>query len=133
MRHVGSLLRFLCVSPAAVVGALVAALALCTGATLRRVDGTFEVAGGCLPRAPRAFARRSRFVAITLGHVIVGIDHDALARASAHERIHVRQYERLGVFFFPLYAASSCVQLLRGRDPYLDNAFEREAFASTES
>jgi hypothetical protein len=42
--------------------------------------------------------------------------------------VHVRQYERWGVLFFPLYAASSLWQLARGRDPYRDNRFEREAF-----
>ena len=47
----------------------------------------------------------------------------------AHERVHVRQYERLGALFFPLYVGSSLVQWLRGRDPYFDNHFEREAYA----
>jgi hypothetical protein len=48
-----------------------------------------------------------------------------------HERVHVRQYERFGVFFFPLYLGSSGLQLMRGRNPYLDNAFEREAYAKS--
>jgi hypothetical protein len=30
--------------------------------------------------------------------------------------------------FFPLYLGSSLLQIVRGRDPYLDNPFEREAF-----
>jgi len=123
------LLGYLWASPATAVGALVAVTALCTGATLRRVDGSIEVAGGCFARGLRGAPPSWRFVAITLGHVIVGIDHDALARARAHERVHVHQYERLGVFFFPLYIASSGLAWLRGRDPYLDNAFEREAYA----
>jgi hypothetical protein len=131
MQLARGLLRYLWVSPATAVGAFVAAIALCTGATLRRVDGTVEVAGGGLGRSLRRGHVPIRFVAITLRHVIVGVDHDVLACVRAHERIHVRQYERLGAFFFPLYVVSSCVQWLRGRDPYLDNAFEREAYAKS--
>ena len=40
----------------------------------------------------------------------------------------MRQYERWGPFFLPAYLLSSLVALLLGRDPYLDNRFEREAF-----
>ena len=40
----------------------------------------------------------------------------------------MRQYERWGPFFIPAYLLSSLVQLLRRRDPYLDNRFEREAY-----
>ncbi|HEY3554408.1 MAG TPA: hypothetical protein VGL67_04800 [Casimicrobiaceae bacterium] len=124
-------LRYLWASPASAFGVLVAAVMLCFGGTLRRVDGTLEVAGGCLARASRRAVRPLRFVAITLGHVIVGVDHDVLARVRQHERVHVRQYERFGVFFFPIYLGSSSLQLLRGGDPYLDNAFEREAYAKS--
>jgi hypothetical protein len=124
-------LRYLWVSPASAIGVLVAAIALCSGGTLRRVDGTLEVAGGRLARALRRAPRPLRFVAITLGHVIVGLDHDVLARVRRHERVHVRQYERFGLFFFPLYLGSSSLQLLCGKNPYLDNAFEREAYAES--
>jgi hypothetical protein len=43
----------------------------------------------------------------------------------------VRQYERWGVLFFPLYLGSSLWQLLRGRSPYYANRFEREAFSTS--
>jgi hypothetical protein len=46
--------------------------------------------------------------------VVIGIDHHLLSSIRAHERVHVRQYERWGVFFFPLYVASSVAQLIRG-------------------
>ena len=62
---------------------------------------------------------------------MIGIDHHLLSSIRAHERVHVRQYERWGVFFFPLYVASSVAQVIRGRHPYLDNAFEREAYAKS--
>ena len=126
-----SALRYLWASPATLLGLLVAAITLCAGGTLRCVDGTVEVAGGRFGRALRRAPRPLRFVAITLGHVVVGVDHDALACVRRHERVHVCQYERFGVFFFPLYLASSGVQWLRGKNPYLDNVFEREAYAKS--
>ena len=52
-----------------------------------------------------------------------------LGQVRSHEHVHVQQYERWGVLFFPLYVASSVVQLVRGRNPYLNNCFEREAYA----
>jgi hypothetical protein len=44
--------------------------------------------------------------------------------------VHVRQYERYGVLFFPAYLAASLAALASGGDPYVDNRFEREAFAA---
>ena len=69
--------------------------------------------------------------AITFGHVIIGLDHATLTHLRLHEHVHVRQYERWGVLFFPLYLASSLIQIVRRRDPYLNNCFEREAFAKS--
>jgi hypothetical protein len=46
----------------------------------------------------------------------------------AHERVHVRQYERWGPLFLPSYLFLSLYMYLRGCDPYRDNPFEREAF-----
>lgn len=129
MDKVLRLLRYAWASPATVVGLAVAALALCLGASARRIDGTFEVAGGRLLGGARRLPPRARFVAMTLGHVIVGVDHAALSCARSHEHVHVRQYERYGVLLFPLYVGASIVALLRGRRPYRDNVFEREAYA----
>jgi hypothetical protein len=117
------LLRHAWALPATLVGIAVALPGLLTGARMRSVDGTLEIAGG----VPRFVARR-RFSAITFGHVILAVDDAARLRCRAHERVHVAQYERWGALFLVLYAASSALQWLRGRDPYRDNAFEREAF-----
>ncbi|HET9646202.1 MAG TPA: signal peptide prediction [Burkholderiaceae bacterium] len=125
-------LRYAWALPATLVGALAGMLALGLGARGRIVAGTAEIGGGRLASLLRVLPARFRFEAITLGHVIVGIDHRALARHRDHERVHVRQYERWGLLFFPLYFGSSLWQLMRGRDPYLDNCFEREAFAVEE-
>jgi len=111
--------------PATLVGLLLGLPAVVVGATLHRVDGTVEIAGG---RLGRAVARRFRFSAITFGHVILAVDDAARLRCRAHERVHVAQYERWGALFLVLYPASSAIQWLCGRDPYYDNPFEREAF-----
>ena len=68
--------------------------------------------------------------ALTLGHVVWGRDGQCLVRSRAHERVHVRQYERWGPLFLPAYLLSSLLQLLRGRNPYRENHFERQAYAA---
>lgn len=74
---------------------------LLTGGSARFVDGVVEVWGG------------------------------ALFLTRAHERIHVRQYERWGPFFIPAYFLAGLVAILRGGHGYRDNRFERQAFADT--
>ena len=103
-------------------------LAMLAGARLRRVDHTLEITGGVLGRMLRQAGSLCPFVAITFGHVVLALDHDTLVALRAHERIHVRQYERWGPLFVPLYLGSSLLQWLRGQDPYRSNRFEREAF-----
>ena len=86
------------------------------------------------PRSPRAVSflpHPLRFCAITFGHVVIGVDHETLAHCRTHEHVHVRQYERWGPLFVPAYLLSSLIELLRGRRPYLDNRFEREAYGKT--
>ena len=70
-----------------------------------------------------------RYRAITFGHVVLGID-ELDDRVLAHELVHVRQYERWGPLFIPAYLGSSLWLWLRGRHPYWDNPFEREAYAA---
>lgn len=124
-----TVLRYAWAAPATLVGLLVALPALATGARARVIDGVIEITGGGVERLIAALPRRCRFCAITFGHLIVCNGECTAAAVRAHEHVHVRQYERLGALFFPLYIASSVVQLLRGRDPYFDNRFEREACA----
>ena len=129
MSKSASVIRYLWAMPATGVGLFFALPAILVGATVRIVDGVVEVAGGRLHRFVLRLPACARFGAITFGHVIIGTDHGVLERARAHEHVHVRQYERWGVLFFPLYAGSSLVQWLRGRDPYWSNCFEREAYS----
>jgi hypothetical protein len=122
------LLRYTWALPTSVLGLGFAGLARLTGGRLRVVDGVLEVEGGwvgillqrCVPLPGGA-------AAMTLGHVVLGRDASALAATRAHERVHVRQYERWGPAFVPAYAAASLIALLRGQDPYHGNAFERTA------
>lgn len=129
MRFARALLRYAWASPATFVGLALAGIAGVFGATACVRKGVVEVAGGRLT----GFAGSSgplRLIAITFGHVVLGVTHDALERVRAHEHAHVRQYERWGVLFFPIYGASSCYELLRGSDPYRGNLFERQARAA---
>ncbi len=118
------LARYLWASPASALGLVAALLLWPFGARARCVDGIVEIAPR---RAPRFVARR--FGAITLGHVVIGVDFGTLDRLRAHEQVHVRQYERFGPLFIALYLGDSAWQWLRGRDAYRDNRFEREARA----
>jgi hypothetical protein len=127
MRRLHLVIRYTWALPATIVGLVLSGVALWSGATLRLVDGVMEVAGGRVDRLASLLPSSGRIVAITFGHVILGVDHATLREVRSHERVHVRQYERWGVLFFPLYLGSSLVQLLLGRDPYFDNRFERAA------
>ena len=68
--------------------------------------------------------------AITLGHVVLGVSLDALTATRAHERAHVRQFERWGLLMLVLYPLAGLWVWLRGGHPYRDNWFERDARAA---
>jgi hypothetical protein len=126
------LLRVLWALPCSMVGALlgIAVIAvIAVGGSARRVDHTVEVALAVDQQHTPAWARKFRFSAITLGHVIVGQSHEALAALRAHERVHVKQYELFGPLFWVAYPGASLWALVRGRCPYRGNWCERQAFA----
>jgi hypothetical protein len=75
-------------------------------------------------RWPRKLGWRYR--AITFGHVVLSVD-ELDEGTLQHELVHVHQYERWGVFFFPAYLWSSLKARLRGGHAYRDNGFEAEA------
>ena len=119
-----ALARYAWAAPASLIGLVVALLTIACGGRMRLADGVIEAHGG---RLATAVARRCRFCAITFGHVVLATDACAAERCRAHERVHVRQYERWGALFFVAYVASSAWQALAGGDAYRDNRFEREA------
>lgn len=117
--------------PGTLIGLLCVPLALVGGGRVRLVRGCLEVHGGLVKRilcrgVPLAGVYGA--AAMTLGHVILGIDEHCLARSRNHEHVHVRQYERWGPLFLPAYFAASAIAWYRGQDAYFDNRFEREAY-----
>lgn len=112
-------------SPCSLIGLLLLLAGFLSGASVRVANGTLEVAGGRIAAWIARLPRCLQFSAITFGHVILADNHASLTAHRCHELVHVRQYEQLGPLFLPLYCGSSLIQLLRGRDPYHDNRFER--------
>ena len=121
-------LRYAWAGPWSLLGLALAVPALMLGARARHVHGVVEVSGGWLGRVAARGVGPFNVVAITFGHVVLGSSADMLKRLRAHERVHVRQYERWGPLFVPAYLADGLWQVLRGRHPYRDNRFERPAF-----
>jgi hypothetical protein len=123
-------LKYAWAAPYTLLGLVVGLLGLLLRASWRTERGTLEFFGGGLgwiiARVPQPFA----FSAMTLGHVIIAVDKATMRELRAHERVHVRQYERWGPMFLPAYLLSSLVQLLRGRHPYRENHFELQAYAA---
>ena len=129
MARASFLLRYLWAAPYTVLGLSLGALAVLFGATARRHHGVVEVFGGRIGAGLARLPEPLRFSAMTLGHVILAVDRSALSQLRLHEHVHVRQYERWGPAFVPAYLLSSLLQLLRGRNPYRENHFERQAYA----
>ena len=119
--------RYIWAAPPSLFGLTIATLALWRGG-IAVVDGVVEAHGPALAWVlTRLVPLAGGAAAMTFGHVVVGRDPLTLASCRAHERVHVRQYERWGPFFIPAYVAASVWAILRRRDPYFDNPFEVEA------
>jgi hypothetical protein len=122
-------LTYLWTFPTTLVGLLFLPLALLTGGRAQIIDGVLEIHGGFVRLFLRHFTLlKGGASAMTLGHVVLGQDRDALEWSRPHERVHVRQCERWGPLFLPAYLLASFWMLLRRKNPYRDNPFEREAF-----
>ena len=116
-------------APYTAIGLALGLVVILFGGSGHAQQGALEFGGGKLGQ--RLARLPAPFSAITIGHVVLGLDHRTLAAVRAHEQVHVRQYERWGPLFVPAYLLSSLIQLVLGRRPYLDNRFEREAYAKT--
>lgn len=101
----------------------------------RIVEGVIEIHGGVLTDMLRvlptsgSLRKPAGAAALTLGHVVFAVDQPTLDRTREHERVHVRQYERWGPLFLPLYLLFSGCAKCRGDHAYFGNRFEREAYA----
>ena len=124
MRTLLRLPFYLWVLPATAVGVFIALTTVLSGGHMQVKHGILEVHGGFA----RWLLHRAGGAAMTFGHVILGRDLDCLNRSRAHERVHVRQFERWGPFMLPLYLVAGLVARWRGGDFHLDNPFEREAY-----
>jgi hypothetical protein len=129
-------LRFILVrvwaSPATLLGLVLIPLAVLPGGSVRVVGGVLEVHGGLVTRLLRiGLPWVGPVAALTLGHVVLGCDRLCLQRSRAHERVHVRQYERWGPVLIPAYLLAGLFVRFRGADPYADNPFEKEAVDKT--
>ena len=123
-------LRYLWAAPYTALGLVLGTLGVLAGGHWRIHRGVLEFFGGRIGKVLARMPRGLGFAAMTLGHVILAIDRSALVQLRDHEEVHVRQYERWGPLFVPAYLLSSLVQLLRGRNPYRENHFERQAYAT---
>ncbi len=122
------MLRFIWALPYTLAGILPAVFMMFLGARAAVRGGVLEVWGGHPERWFENKRKRPFISTITLGQIILSVSARELERLRSHERVHVRQYRCWGPFFGPLYLASTLIQLFRGKHPYFDNAFEKEAF-----
>jgi hypothetical protein len=118
--------RLLWASPWTALGLLVGLVGLATGGHVRRRGPVVEFYGGVVPWLLERFPGTP--AAMTLGHVVLGRSIAALDVAHGHELVHVRQYERWGPLFVPVYLFCSLLLWCMGKDAYRDNPFEREAY-----
>jgi hypothetical protein len=109
------------------LGLPLAALAL-RGGRVRVIEGAIEAHGPWLRWLLSSCLPLRGVTAMTLGHVVIGCDQHALDFSRAHERVHVRQYERWGALFLPAYLIASVWAMITGGHYYHDNVFEREAY-----
>ena len=72
-----------------------------------------------------------RYRAITFGHVVLAVE-ELDAKTLEHELEHVRQYERVGILYAPLYVLASIRAVFAGGHYYRDNRFEIEARAAAD-
>lgn len=124
-RHLRRLLVYSWVSPTTAVGLVAGGLTILSGGRVQRRLGTLEFHGGF----SRWFLTRRCVgaAAMTLGHVVIGRDPHCLDYCRDHEQVHVRQAERWGPAFLPVYLLASVWAWARGGHYYYDNPFEIDA------
>lgn len=115
-------------SPWSLLGVALGLVNVASGGTWRLRGRVLEFEGWFL----RWLLNRAPLIggasAMTLGHTVIARGQDELDRTREHEFVHVQQYERWGPLFVPAYFTAAFYQWLRGRHPYWDNPFEKEAY-----
>lgn len=125
-RLVTTPLGYLWASPNSVLGLLIVTFTMLSRGSVRCERGAIEVHSGFAEWFLRTFCGGA--CAMTLGHVILGLDRRALDISRDHEHVHIEQYMRWGPLFLPIYGASSYLCWRKGKNPYLENIFEIEAY-----
>jgi hypothetical protein len=128
MRTAAAMLKIVWASPWTLFGLLIGSIGLLTGARVQRTGRVLEFWGGGAETFLRIFPWVAGASAVTFGHVVLARNQDCLESCRLHELVHVRQYERWGPLFVPVYLFFWAILWLVGRHPYLDNPFERQAF-----
>ncbi len=113
--------------PTTLLGLFVGFLCLITRGKVQRKGRVLEFYGGFVTWSLSKM--RISPLAMTLGHVIIGRDAEALDLCREHEMVHVCQCERWGPFFLPAYLGYSALIWFKKGDIYRDNPFEVEAYA----
>ncbi|MCU0713489.1 MAG: hypothetical protein MUC43_15625 [Pirellula sp.] len=119
---------YLWVAPWTCTGLLVGLICQTKGVEYAMHRGTLGIFGPGVARLLRKVPIAGGAKAMTLGHCILAVDRESWRETFSHEWIHVRQYQWFGPFFVPAYFMESAWQWFRGRDPYRDNRFERQAY-----
>jgi len=127
-RTIRAVLAILWAAPWTLLGLLIGAVALLSGGRVQRTGRVLEFWGGFVSTYLRVFPLISGAMAVTFGHTVLARNQRALEECRKHELVHVRQYERWGPLFVPAYLLCWLVLWLRGKNPYLDNPFERQAY-----
>ena len=122
------LLAIIWASPYTLLGLFLGFIGVCTGGRVRLRGRVVEFYGGGVKWLLQQFFFGEGAMALTLGHTVLGQTDAALDISRKHELVHVRQFERWGPLMGPAYLGCSLVLWLRGRRPYRDNPFERQAF-----
>lgn len=125
--HCLKVAKLLWAAPCLTIGLVLAIVPLALGGRAAWSRGALEVTYRQSHASCGRLASALPFRGIVFGHVILAVTAEELRRIGPHERVHVEQYERWGVLFFPVYGLSSAWQLLRGRNPYWYKHFEVQA------
>jgi hypothetical protein len=126
-RYIGYPFGYLWALPNTLLGVAFLPLTLLSGGRVRFQRGAMELYGGFAAWFLRKVCRGAG--AMTLGHVILGRDRAMLDYTRDHEHVHVFQYMCWGPFFLPMYGLSSFLCWRKGLNPYLENRFEKVAYA----
>ena len=122
------LIRYVWALPNTALGLLVLPFVVATGGRVQVVGGVLELHGrlvSCLLR--RCVPVAGGAAAMTLGHVVLARDAQALRATRRHERVHVHQCERWGPLFIPAYVAAALWAGITRQGAYRGNYFERQA------